>query len=305
MAKQETVGFPSLEKTEDQIVLAAFVSIFLSLYFGLQSWTFSEVLWAGTGIAAFVCIYFAFPNMWPYGILLYAIYGICAFGVILLVFWYDAVEFIGISLSILVGIFLIASSFYIVFFIIKQVKNTRDLSSTKENYLPLGFWSISVILFAVLSILSILSWSLWVNSGQLQFYILLESLIAFLLIYILWIPERNIDWSEKSLPQSPATKFISGKSKALKEKVLKVKNVCPECGSKLKLEKKTCPSCNNLQTFGWCVTSEAYVLPCSHCQEMALYGKENCDKCGKALSDNVVCNKCKSTFLIKEWVAQT
>ena len=305
MAKQETVGLPSLEKTEDQIVLAAFVCIILSLYFGLQSWSFSEVLWAGSGIAALVCIYFAFPNMWPYGILLYAIYGICAFGVILLIFWYDAVEFIGISLSILVGIFLIASSFYIVFFIIKQVKNTRDSSSKKENYLPLGFWSISVILFAVLSVLSILSWSFWVNSGQLQFYLLLEPLIAFLLIYILWIPDRNIDWSEESKPQLPATRFISGKSRALKEKVLKVKNVCPECGSKLKIEKKTCPSCNNLQTFGWCVTSEAYVLPCSHCQEMALYGKEKCDKCGKALSDSVVCNECKSTFPIKEWVAQT
>jgi hypothetical protein len=305
MVDQETVGFPSLEKTEDQLVLATFVCIFLSLYFGFQSWALSSVLWVIFGAAALVCMYFAFPNMWINGLLLYAIYGICAFGVILLVFWFDAVNYFGISFSIIAGVFLIASSFYIVFYIIKQVKNTRDSSTDKKSYLSLGFWSIGVILFPILSVLSILSWSLWVDSGQLQFYLILELLIAINLIYILWLPDRNMDWGAKEPLQLPTKRFIAGGSKALKGKVLKIKNVCPECGSKLRLEKKTCPSCQNVQTFGWCVTSEAYVLPCSHCQEMALYGKENCDKCGKALSDEVVCNECKSTFPIKEWVAQT
>ena len=69
--------------------------------------------------------------------------------------------------------------------------------------------------------------------------------------------------------------------------------------------KKVCPSCNSTKNFGWCVKSEAYVLPCSNCGSMALYGKETCDKCSKVLSDSVVCNNCNEAFPVKEWMAQT
>jgi uncharacterized protein YbaR (Trm112 family) len=304
MVKSEGVEIFSLDKTEDRLLLVAFVCVLLSLYFGLQPGLLFVILWAGTGIGALICIYFAFPNMWPYSLILYATYGISAFGVILLIFWYDVVIFFGISIAVLVGIFFIAAAFYIAFYIVKNVKKTRDASAKKRNYLPLGFWSISVMLFPLFSVLSIFSWSIWVDSGELQFYLILEPLIAILLVYILWLPDRNIDWSIEHLPEPPVTRLIAKKSKVLKEKVTRVKNICPECGLKLKMERKSCPSCDNTQTFGWCVTSEAYVLPCPHCGKMVLYGKEKCDECGKTLSDSIACESCKKTFPIKEWVAQ-
>ncbi len=307
MPKPESLTFPSFNKIEDQLLLAAFGCIILSFYFGLQPGLLFAVLWAGTGIVAFLFIYFAFPNMWPYGLLLYAIYAISAFGVILPVFWYDRLMFFGISIPILIGIFLILAAFYVAFYIVQNVKKTRDAAATKESYLPLGFWSISVLLFVIFSALSIFSWALWANSGggEIQFYFVLEPLIALILIYILWLPDRGLDWGGEGLPQPPATKFIVKKSKALKKKVAKVRNICPECGSKLKLEKKACPSCNNAQKFGWCVTSEAYVLPCSHCGSMTLYGKEKCQECGKRLSETVECNNCGKSFPVRDWAAQT
>lgn len=304
MARFEGVEFLSLDKTEDRLLLIAFACLILSLYLGLMPGLIFVILWAATGIGALICIYFAFPNMWPYCLLLYAAYAISAFGVILLVFWYDVIKFFGISIPVMIGIFFIASAFYIAYYIVKNVKKTRDIFAAKRNYLPLGFWSISVMLFPLFSILSIFSWSNWVDSGELQFYLILEPLIAILLIYILWLPDRNIDWSLEHLPEPPVKKLITKKSKAIKEKVTKIKNICPECGSKLKIERKSCPSCNNAQTFGWCTTSEAYVLPCPHCGSMAMYGKDKCGKCGKSLTDNITCNSCKKAFTIKEWVAQ-
>ena len=305
MAKQESVEFLSLNKTEDQLVLVAFVCILFSFIFGLQEGLLFEILWAAVGCGALICIYFAFPNMWTYGLLLYAAYVISAFGIILIIFWMGALSLIGISVPTLLGIFFIISAFYMAFHTIKYVKRARDAQVKEGNYLSLGFWSIGVMLFVAFSILSILSWALWVNTGQLQFYFIFEPLLAFLLVYILWLPDRNIDWSIEQIPESPATKFIADRSKILKEKMTKVKRVCPECGSKLKIEKKKCPSCEYSQTFGWCVTSEAYVLPCSKCGEMALYGKKKCNKCGKALSDSVQCNSCKKSYPIKEWIAQS
>ena len=306
MPQPQSVQFLSLDKTEDQLVVITFVVVLLSFYFGLQPGSLFVMLWAGCGILALLCIYFAFPHMWSYGLLLYAAYAILAFGVILIFFWFDKVRFIGVSIPILVGIFFIASAFYMAFHIVQYVKKTRDVMASKGNYLPLGFWSISCALFVAFSILSITGWALWVNSGggEIQLYLALEPLIALLLVYILWLPDRNIDWSSEHLPESPVKRVIAGKSKVLKEKVTKVRKVCPECGSKLKKERKSCPSCDNTQTFGWCVLSEAYVLPCPHCGSMALYGKEKCDKCGKTLSDSIACNSCKKTFPIKEWVAQ-
>lgn len=307
MPQPQSVQFLSLDKTEDQLIVITFVVVLLSFYFGLQPGTLFMMLWAGCGALSLLCIYFAFPNTWSYGLLLYVAYATSSFGVILIFFWYDKVKLFGGSIPILVGSFLIGSAFYMIFHIVQHIKKARDAMALKGNYLPLGFWSIGCALFIVFSVLSIIGWALWVNSdgGEIQLYLALEPLIALLLVYILWLPDRGIDWDIEQLPESPATRFLMDKSKVLKKKVAKVKNVCPECGSKLKREKKTCPSCNNVQTFGWCVTSEAYVLPCSHCGNMTLFGKDKCHVCEKALDDSVECSSCKKAFPVKEWIAQT
>ena len=87
MAQPTRVQFLSLDKSEDQLVVAVFACVVLSFFFGLQAGLLPFVLWIALGIAALICIYFAFPHMWPYALLLYACYGISAFSIVLIVFW--------------------------------------------------------------------------------------------------------------------------------------------------------------------------------------------------------------------------
>jgi hypothetical protein len=307
MVEQENFKFLSLNKREDQFIVAVFLCILLSFIFGLQPGVTYAVLWVALGVAAFIFIYFAFPNTWTYAPLLYAIYAISAFGVIIIYHWSDRISFSGISIAIPVGIFFFAAAIYMEFHIIQSIKTARDAQIKKDNYVPLGFWSISVMLFAGFSFLSIIGWAISANSNGsgLQIYLVFEPIIAFLLIYILWLPDRNIDWSIENIPKSPATQFISLKTEVVKQKVKRMKNVCPECGLKLKVEKKICPSCGSTQTLGWCVRSEAHVLPCINCGTLSLFGKEKCPSCGKVLSGTIKCNSCQDESPVKEWAAKT
>jgi hypothetical protein len=307
MAEQGQNELLSLNKIEDQLVIAVFICFLLSMIFGLQPGEINSALWAAFGLAAFACIYFAFPNTWTYGILLYGIYAILAFGIIIIFHWGDQFLISGLSIPILAGLFFFGAAIFMSFHIIQSIKKVRDVQIKKDNYLALGFWSISVMLFAFFSFFSILGWSLYVRNGGnwILIYYAMEPAIAFLLVYILWLPDRNINWTQKELPQSPATKFIAIKTQVVKDKVTRTKNICPECGMKLKIEKKTCPSCGNTQNFGWCVRSEAYAMACANCGKMALLGKEKCDECGKGLQDTITCNSCKKGSPVKDWTAST
>lgn len=303
MDQPKRAQFLSLDTTEDQLVVAVFACILLSFFFGLQDGIIFTALWVALGAAALVCIYFAFPHMWPYALLLYACYGISTFSVILIVFWSDALRINNVSLPILLGGFLIFAAFYMAFHMIQYIKKARDTLTEKEDYIPLGFWSLAVMLSVVFSILSIVAWTLWArdNYGAIQGYIVLEPLLGLMLIYILWLPDRALDWTKKPVPESPATRFIVDKAKVITGSVVRTKGTCPECGTKLRMEKKQCPSCGNSQTFGWCTTSETFVLPCGHCGTMNLYGKDNCIKCKKKLSAGILCNNCDNASSLRDW----
>ena len=97
--------FLSLDKTEDQLVVGVYACILLSFFFGLQDGMIPLALWVLLGVAALICMYWAFPHMWPYALLLYACYGISAFSVILIAFWNDALKIWDISITMLLGIF--------------------------------------------------------------------------------------------------------------------------------------------------------------------------------------------------------
>lgn len=307
MAEQGQNEFLSLNKTEDQLVIAVFICFILSLIFGLQPGVINAALWAAFGVAAFICIYFAFPYTWTYGILLYGIYAIVGFGVIIIFHWGDKFLISGLSIPIFAGLFFFGAALFITFHIIQSIKKVRDAQIKKDSYLALGFWTIGVLLFSFLSLLSILGWSLYVKDGGnwILIYYFSEPVIAFLMVYVLWLPDRNINWMQKDLPQSPAIKFISTKTQVVKEMVAKPKNICPECGMKLRIEKKTCSSCGNTQSFGWCVRSEAYALSCANCGKMALLGKEKCNECGEKLENMITCNACKKKSPVKDWAAST
>ena len=70
---------------------------------------------------------------------------------------------------------MIFAGFYMAFHMIKYIKKARDTLTEKDDYIPLGFWSLAVMLFVAFSILSIISWSLWANENYaaLQAYVVL------------------------------------------------------------------------------------------------------------------------------------
>ena len=288
-------------------MVAVYACILLSFFFGLQDGMIPLALWLVLGVAALICMYWAFPNMWPYALLLYACYGISAFSVILIFFWNDALKIGDVSITMLLGVFLIFAAFAMAFHMVQYIKKARDTLTEKDQYVPLGFWSLAVMLSVAISILSIVAWSFWANenSAAIQTYIVLEPVLGFMLTYILWLPDRALDWSKKPVPESPAARFIVDKSKAITGgitgSIVRPKGTCPQCGNKLIMEKKLCPSCNNTQTFGWCATSETFVLPCGHCGTMNLYGRDSCTKCKNRLSSGILCNNCDNASSLRDW----
>ncbi len=297
------------KEKRNQFALGTFVFFLISLSMGLQGGLLFTILWLITGALAFLCVYFGFPNMWAYGVLLYMVYLFSAFGSILLIFWRDYTLMENFSLAIAGGIILLLLAFYISLHIISQIKKVRKVT-IDEKYVPLGFWSIGVSLFVILPIFSMWFWSFWAdgNGDSIIYYTAIEVIIAMLLVYILWIPDRNLNWNIEYLPKSPATRMIEEKSKALvktpivfSRRVMKLRRTCPECGSKLKLEMKACPSCNTKQSFGWCIKSEAYAIPCRNCGALNLYGKEKCRECNEPLIDEIKCKTCNESFKLREW----
>lgn len=307
MPQPARAQFLSLEKTEDQLAIGVFALVLLSFFFGLQGGLIPSLLWAALGMAALFCMYFAFPNMWPYALLLYAAYGIAGLAAVLLIFWYNAVMYAGISFPALLGALFIFAAFFMAFHMIQYIKKARDILTEEQHYVPLGFWSLAVMLFVAFSLASIISWALWTTGSvnALRAYMVLEPLLAFMLVYILWLPDRALDWSRKVVPESPATRFIVDKSRIITGSIGRGMGTCPECGQKLRNERKSCPSCNNAQDFGWCPRSEAYVLPCSDCGSMNFYGKESCEKCGKRLSTTIQCSACSHVSHLREWSVPT
>jgi hypothetical protein len=294
---------------KNQFAVGTFIFILISLFLGLQNGLIFTILWLATGILALLCIYFGFPNMWAYGVLIYVVYLLSAFGMILLIFWRDYTLMENFSLAIAGGIILLIVAFYVSVHIIGQVKKIRDIT-IKEKYIPLGFWSLGVISFPFLPIISIWFWSLWAEGHEvwLASYVVVEIIISMLLIYLLWIPDRNLNWNVEFLPKSRATRIIEEKTKilakkpkTLTKKVMRPRRACPECGLKLKLEKKTCPICNNVQSFGWCIKSEVYAIPCLNCGALNILGKEKCSKCKEPLIDEVKCKSCKENVKLRDW----
>jgi hypothetical protein len=309
MSELLNTTMPLFRERKNQFALGAFLFFLISLTLGLQNGLIFTILWLTTGILAFLCIYFGFPNMWAYGVLIYVIYLFSAFGTILLIFWRDYTLLEDFSLAIAGGIILLILAFYVSVHIIGQIKKIRDIT-IKEKYVPLGFWSVGVISFPFLPMISMWLWSLWAegNEAWLVIYIVIEIIIAMVLVYLLWIPDRNLNWNIEYLPKSRATRMIEEKSKvfvrkpkALTKKVMKPRKMCPECGLKLKIEMKTCPSCNTKQSFGWCIKSEAYAIPCLNCGTLNLFGKDKCSKCEEPLVDEVTCKSCKKNIKLRDW----
>ena len=288
-----------LRSRRNQYAVVAFVLMLTTIGIGTTSSDVTTIAWAGFGFAALVFMALAFPRFWKNAIWLAAIYVISVLGVISLVVW-DARILQDTHIFFFLGLFLLAVALYLNLALIARVKLRRD-SMGIENYIPLGIWSMGVLLFFGLSLASGALWIYWAQGGSLIPYIAIETLMAMVIIGIMWIPDRTLDWDIEQAPAIRTEGGVLSKSRAGSGDTRKGRNVCPACGLDVKVERKACPSCGENQNFGWCPVSEIFVLPCSQCKTLNTYGNKACSTCKEPLEMEIACPECGKEHKLDEW----
>lgn len=249
---------------KEYYLIGAVLSFIGAMIGGILSYTH---LWLFFGILGFICVFMGYPNAWTYMFWLAGIYIFAGLG--------GALFMLQGPLYIVIGVICEVVALYIVLSLLQNVINTRD---NHKRELPLGLWSMSVLIFFVCANISLSDWARWVmGRSDLAPYVVAESLLIMLLGYILWVPENKL-----------------GKGATFPAK-------CPSCGGILKDVHRTCPECAHQQSFHWCKQAEHYVVPCTHCGELTAYG-DSCVHCVTAQPKGVKCESCNAENPLKAWV---
>jgi len=243
--------------------VCAIVFFLLSLYSGLLGTLLGRVLWILFGALALGCVYKAFHNVWKYGLWLIGIYVFSGTGGYLLTY-HDTMHLAGGLVCELISIFIFLS---LIYRIIDMRKKARDKH-------PLGLWFLSLLIFFVFANISLSDFSYWLmNRTPLYVYTFSEIIIVCSGVYALWVPQAKIS----------------------------VSNLCPVCGCELKADKRSCPSCNETETFFWCGKGEHHVIMCPYCNKLTGYG-EKCIHCKRMLKKKVKCRSCGKECALNEWI---
>jgi hypothetical protein len=235
-------------------------------------------------------------------------------------------KFTSHPLFIAIGIFIELVTFGICVLLILHIKAIRDdISGVTERpegleleheaaYIPLGLWSLSVLLFWFVSNLAVLYWFNWsVGAWGSEAYLTAETCMFGIVVYILWHPQMNFDWGVEPVifPSENVTDKLGlftssrgllslpGFRKTVRVKS-KLPNKCPICGSKVVSEHRTCRHCGQKRAFTWCKISEGYIVTCPHCKAQTSYGKPGCINCGKPINKNIRC-QCGTLNEIRDW----
>lgn len=321
MNKKSAIDLSFLLNIRTQWMLGVIVFFLTALGFGMGFGTLSgyvpTILWILFGGITLACISQAFPDAWNYIFWLAGIYGATVGGTLCLL----GLKLISSPLFTALGVFLIIVALAIVIYLILHIKSIRDeISGVIEradknhiehevSYVPLGFWTISVLLFFVFSICSILGWARWaIDHQNLGIYIFSEVMVLSLGLYILWVPQTKFEWGferlalEPEIISSPKSKLVIPIPRIFEDKTAPetTSNICPICNSNLIQDKRTCAKCGTAKTFSWCKTSETYIINCPVCNKSTSYSRDECMKCGKPFSKLIEC-QCGTKKPIKDW----
>ncbi|MBU2565267.1 MAG: hypothetical protein KJ655_03320 [Candidatus Thermoplasmatota archaeon] len=243
--------------------IGAIVFFLLSLYSSLLGTLPGTILWILFGALALACIYAAFHSVWRYGLWLIGIYVFSGAGGYLLTH-HDSVRLVGGMICEIIGVFILLSLIYRVIDMRKKTKHKH----------PLGLWFLSLLIFFVFANLSLSDWSYWLmDKTPLYIYTFSEIVIICSGVYVLWFLQEKIS----------------------------ARNVCPVCDCELRVDKRSCPSCDGTESFFWCKKGEHHIIKCPSCNKLTLHGKK-CIHCGRKLKKRVECRSCGSEHPLAEWI---
>jgi hypothetical protein len=278
------------------------------------------LLWVLIGLFTIYFIRLTFPDVWNYIFWLLGIFVLNFLGMIALLptrftmgLQYSAAGFFVEIVSLLIAIRLII-----------RIKGIRDdisgvtdrpdgMERVREGvYIPLGLWAMAVIMFWLVSNISVYFWFNWsVGGWGLELYYTMNIILLISVVYILWHPQMNFDWGIETI-LLPSKDLESGASVlARSQKIVpKIKETvtmvsggsvrCPVCGARVVQERRSCPNCGRPRTFSWCKINEGFVVTCPHCKEQTSYGKKYCINCGKPINRLVRCT-CGVEHEINDW----
>jgi len=305
---------------QNQWIIGIIAFFILSMLFGMSfgyeaDWPFT-VGWIVCGVFTLIFITQAFPDVWNYSFWLVGIYGFSGAGLFsILVF---EPQF-GVIITVL-GVLAEITSIGLAFYLILHFKTLRDevlgISGGKFDsyelykegrYVPLGFWSLSIMAFWLITNISIWGWFLWATGdGSITVYIVMELLILFLGLYILWMPQTNFRWSTEAPAATTFTRplksiVVKRIPKTLIRSETTAITTCPVCGHGLKKEIRVCPSCGEKREFFWCPRSEVFIKRCERCDQPVSFNIEECPHCKKLQKPQVTCAKCQRSTRIRDW----
>jgi hypothetical protein len=213
------------------------------------------------------------------------------------------------------GYSILIIAFLACLFLILFIKERRDLIALEGEYIPIGLWSILIIVFYWSALFSIIGSIRWAdgslgNPGLYKtLYVVAELVVIPTFIFIASFPEDRFRAPYlDSLPdEGPFRNFIRNVTfKEFKEYIKNKKDsaetVCPQCGEVLFKESKKCPTCDAPRYFYWCNTSEDYFVRCPNCMNLTPIGNERCIHCSVKMSSKIRCSRCRDVHPVSGWI---
>ena len=276
------------------------------------------ILWALTGLGGVFFLRIAYPRAFGYGLWLLAIYVLSGFAM----FFLNGLGLKGPQ-GIAVGLLLEVVAGYIVYQLLVEIKGVRDIG--EGPYVPLGLWSLAVVLFFLLANGSIGSLAYWVkNGGNLYGYLGLEVLMSLVVLFVFSRAELCVIYLEEgpraarrrapeptmALPEATdkviqtARTVVTRTRKAItpgRRAVVKAEEKCPICGSHLRVVMRACPNCDEPESSAACRRSSHVFLPCPSCGRANFQGEYRCKGCNAKLTESILCRKCGKEADLVEW----